>query len=197
MRVIIDATNETGLVGLVTVLQGEFGAEVIAPDDTAMMLEEAGLSVIKVSTYTNSSGVIGGRIDVLNPRIFGGVIGREEDREVLHECSIPLIDYVIANLQTRSGDHLEEEARDVGIGRAALIHAGAMNDRVVVVCNPGNYQGIIRELLEKKGAISDESRYGLAELAIQHVARYELATLKYLKGIRPDSQEYQVRTLLS
>jgi phosphoribosylaminoimidazolecarboxamide formyltransferase/IMP cyclohydrolase len=41
-------------------------------------LQEAGLTVTKVSDYTGSPEILGGRVKTLHPRIHGGILGRRD-----------------------------------------------------------------------------------------------------------------------
>ena len=56
----------------------EFDFEIISSGGTAKTLQEANIRVIKVSDYTGSPEILGGRVKTLHPRIHGGILGRRD-----------------------------------------------------------------------------------------------------------------------
>ena len=73
---LLSVSDKTGIVELATQLVQKFNFEIVSSGGTAKVLENAGLPVIKVSEYTGSPEILGGRVKTLHPRIHGGILAR-------------------------------------------------------------------------------------------------------------------------
>ena len=73
---LLSVSDKTGIVELATSLVREFDFEIVSSGGTAKILENAGLPVTKVSEYTGSPEILGGRVKTLHPRIHGGILAR-------------------------------------------------------------------------------------------------------------------------
>ena len=70
---LLSVSDKTGIVELAQSLVEKFQFEIISSGGTAKTLQEAGISVTKVSDYTGSPEILGGRVKTLHPRIHGGI----------------------------------------------------------------------------------------------------------------------------
>ncbi len=75
---LLSVSDKTGIVELATQLVQKFDFEIVSSGGTAIVLENAGLPVIKVSEYTGSPEILGGRVKTLHPRIHGGILARTD-----------------------------------------------------------------------------------------------------------------------
>ena len=85
---LLSVSDKTGIVELARQLVKEFDFELISSGGTAKTLQEAGLTVTKVSDYTGSPEILGGRVKTLHPRIHGGILSR---REIPQDVELSLI----------------------------------------------------------------------------------------------------------
>jgi phosphoribosylaminoimidazolecarboxamide formyltransferase/IMP cyclohydrolase len=165
------------------------GAELVASGGTASALRAWGLPVTEVEAVTGYAEMLGGRVKTLHPAIHGGILARdsEVDRAELAGRGIGLVDVVVCNLypfaQTvaRAGVGDGEAMEQVDIGGVTLLRAAAKNfQRVVVVCDPQDYAGVLEGL--GLGGLSLEARRGLARKAFAHTAAYDAAIASWMEG---------------
>lgn len=187
---LLSVSNKQGLLELATTLVREFNFRLISSGGTAQTLKEAGLPVIKVSDYTGSPEILGGRVKTLHPRIHGGILARRDlpqDCADLEAQQIPLIDLVVVNLypfqQTvaRPEVTLAEAIDQIDIGGPTLLRASAKNHaHVTVLCDPDQYDVYLEELRQHQGETSLAFRQVCALRAFQHTADYDRAISDYL-----------------
>jgi phosphoribosylaminoimidazolecarboxamide formyltransferase/IMP cyclohydrolase len=98
---LLSVSDKTGLIDFARKLVEEFEFDLISSGGTAASLLTAGLPVTKVSDYTGSPEILGGRVKTLHPRIHGGILARRDlpqDIADLETHSIRPIDLVVVNL---------------------------------------------------------------------------------------------------
>ena len=91
------------------------GYSILSTGGTAKLLEESGVDVTEVASYTEFPEMMGGRVKTLHPKIHGGILGRRgQDDEVMAAHGIRSIDIVVVNLypfeQTVAGSLREHMA---------------------------------------------------------------------------------------
>jgi phosphoribosylaminoimidazolecarboxamide formyltransferase/IMP cyclohydrolase len=187
---LLSTSDKTGLVELARHLVEEFEFDLISSGGTAKVLKEAGLPVTKVSDYTGSPEILGGRVKTLHPRIHGGILARRdlaEDRADLDNNDIRPIDLVVVNLypfeQTiaKQGTTLAEAIENIDIGGPTLLRASAKNyAHLTVLSDPAQYEAYLGELRAKNGEVSLEFRQACAREAFWHTASYDRAIATYL-----------------
>jgi phosphoribosylaminoimidazolecarboxamide formyltransferase/IMP cyclohydrolase len=64
---LLSVSDKTGLGSLAKTLVEEFGFELLSSGGTAKAIAAAGLPVTKVSDYTGSPEILGGRVKTLHP----------------------------------------------------------------------------------------------------------------------------------
>jgi phosphoribosylaminoimidazolecarboxamide formyltransferase/IMP cyclohydrolase len=186
---LLSVSDKTGLIEFARQLVERFGFAIVSSGGTANALKAAGLPVTKVSDYTGSPEILGGRVKTLHPRVHGGILARtdlESDRADLAANEIPAIDLVVVNLypfeQTiaREGVTLAEAVEQIDIGGPAMIRAAAKNhSRVTVLCNPSQYDRYLHEMASN-GTPSLEFRLQCAREAFWHTSTYDSAIAHYL-----------------
>ncbi|MEB3337477.1 MAG: bifunctional phosphoribosylaminoimidazolecarboxamide formyltransferase/IMP cyclohydrolase [Leptolyngbyaceae bacterium] len=187
---LLSTSDKTGLIDLARSLVEEFGFDLISSGGTAQALKQAGLPVTKVSDYTNSPEILGGRVKTLHPRIHGGILARREVPEDLAELEthqIRLIDLVVVNLypfeQTiaKPGVTIAEAIEQIDIGGPAMLRASAKNHAyLTVLCEPAQYDPYLQELRQQGGEPSLAFRRACAQKAFRHTATYDQAIATYL-----------------
>jgi phosphoribosylaminoimidazolecarboxamide formyltransferase / IMP cyclohydrolase len=188
---LLSVSNKTGLIDLARTLVEEFGFDLISSGGTAQALKEAGLPVTKVSDYTGSPEILGGRVKTLHPRIHGGILARRnlaQDIADLEAQQIRPIDLVVVNLypfeQTiaKPDVSLADAIEQIDIGGPAMIRASAKNfANLTVLCNPNQYESYLQEFRESNGEVSLTFRQSAALQAFRHTASYDRAISDYLE----------------
>lgn len=187
---LLSVSDKTGIVDLARSLVEEFDFKIVSSGGTAKTLMEAGIPVTKVSDYTGSPEILGGRVKTLHPRIHGGILARpdlESDRVDLAANDMAAIDLVCVNLypfeQTvaKPDVTLAAAIENIDIGGPTMIRAAAKNHaHVTVLCSPTQYGDYLQVLREHGGTVPTELRQNCALAAFQHTAAYDRAIVTYL-----------------
>jgi phosphoribosylaminoimidazolecarboxamide formyltransferase / IMP cyclohydrolase len=196
---LLSTSDKTGIVELARVLVNEFGFELISSGGTAKTLKDAGLPVVKVSEYTGSPEILGGRVKTLHPKIHGGILARRDIPEHVTDLDanqIRPIDLVVVNLypfeQTIAQPNvtLADAIEQIDIGGPAMLRASAKNfAHLTVLCNPSQYDAYLNELRAHSGVASLAFRQMAALKAFQHTAAYDRAISTYLAAQDTDASE--------
>jgi len=176
--------------GLVPFAQGliRLGFKLLSTGGTLEALKAAGVPATKVSEYTGSPEILGGRVKTLHPKIHGGILGRptlESDAAAMKEHGIEAISVVAVNLypfrQTVAKGAPEAEViEQIDIGGPAMVRASAKNwAHVTVVVDPDDYQVVLVELEQDK-KVSDPTRRALMRKAFAHTAAYDASISAWL-----------------
>ncbi len=183
---LLSVSDKAGLEAFARALE-ELGYELLSTGGTARCLREAGVRVRDVADYTGSPEVMGGRVKTLHPRVHGGILAREGvDEADLERLGAGWIDMVVVNLYPfertvqREDVSRSEAIENIDIGGPSMVRSAAKNhERVTVVCDPSDYDTIVREL-RAGGRVSDGTRRRLAGQAFAHTAAYDGAIAAYL-----------------
>ena len=194
---LLSVSDKTGLVELATRLVNDFEFEIVSSGGTAAAIAAAGLPVTKVSDYTGSPEILGGRVKTLHPRIHGGILGRPglpSDQTDMDANDVRAFDLVVVNLypfeQTiaQADVSLPEAIEQIDIGGPTLLRAAAKNHAyVTVLCSPSQYDGYLAQLAENAGVVAPPFRAACARQAFWHTASYDQAIAQYLTA--PDNSE--------
>ncbi|MFO7904435.1 MAG: bifunctional phosphoribosylaminoimidazolecarboxamide formyltransferase/IMP cyclohydrolase [Planctomycetota bacterium] len=190
-RALVSVSDKFGLSGFARAL-AEAGVEIYSTGGTARYLEEEGLDVHEVSSYTGFPEMMGGRLKTLHPKVFGGILARrdrEGDMAALDTHAMVPFELVVVNLYPfeatiqREGVKLEEAIEQIDIGGPSLVRAAAKNHAYVTVAtHPEQYAAILRELSDQ-GATSLQLRQRLAGDAFAHTASYDRAIADYFESL--------------
>ena len=184
---LLSVSDKTGIVELAQQLI-ELGFEIISSGGTARTLQDAAITVTKVSDYTGSPEILAGRVKTLHPRIHGGILARQdlaEDRQELEANQIRPFDLVVVNLypfeQTIAQPKVSvaEAIEKIDIGGPTLIRAAAKNFKyLTVLCDPSQYERYLSEY-RSQGDVSLEFRQQMAGYAFAHTNSYDRAISAY------------------
>jgi phosphoribosylaminoimidazolecarboxamide formyltransferase / IMP cyclohydrolase len=178
---LLSVYDKTGLIEFARSLH-QLGWTLLASGGTAHTLRTSQLAVTEVSDYTGAPEILDGRVKTLHPAIHGGILARGtlDDANQIQELGWRLIDMVVVNLYpfeetiARSGVTPEEVIENIDIGGVALIRAAAKNHaRVILVCDPMDYQEVNRAVVANQ--VTDEMRINLAIKGFQTTTRYDAA----------------------
>ena len=190
-RALISVSNKSGLVEFCRSLTEEFNVEIISTGGTLKALEEASISAVEISQFTNFPEMMDGRVKTLHPKVHGGILARrEQDQETMKENNILAIDLVVVNLYpfketiSKADVSLEEAIENIDIGGPSMVRSAAKNNKYVgVVVEPEDYPLILKEMKSNRGSLSQEMRSSLATKAFNHTANYDTVISGYLSSL--------------
>ncbi|MBQ6202789.1 MAG: IMP cyclohydrolase [Prevotella sp.] len=181
---LVSVYHKDGLDELLAKLNSE-GVKFLSTGGTQKFIESLGYECQKVEDVTTYPSILGGRVKTLHPKIFGGILARrdnEGDQQQMEEYEIPAIDLVIVDLypfeQTVADASSSEQdiIEKIDIGGISLIRAGAKNFADVVIVPSKAEYGLLLDILNQKGAVTDvEDRRMFASRAFGVSSHYDTA----------------------
>ncbi len=194
VRALLSVSDKTGIVEFAQGLHAA-GVELLSTGGTAALIENQGIPVTEVSSYTGFPEMMDGRVKTLHPKVHGGILGRRgTDDTVMAEHGIEQIDMVVVNLypfqQTIVDPSctLENAIENIDIGGPTMVRSAAKNHNdVAIVVDAGDYSSLLAEIDE--GGLSYQTRFKLATKAFEHTAQYDGAIANYLGRIQEDQSK--------
>ena len=131
---------------------------------------------------------LGGRVKTLHPKVFGGILNRQEnssDVEEMDRFKIPQIDLVIVDLYpfektVASGASPKDIIEKIDIGGISLIRAAAKNFKdVMCVSSVEDYAELLDLLNGGNGSISYQDRQRFAAKSFDISSHYDTAIFNY------------------
>ena len=184
---LISVSDKQGLQPFAQALAAA-GVQIYSTGGTRKHLEDAGIEVQDVGSYTGFPEVMGGRVKTLHPKIFGGILCRHDldsDRQVLEEFDIASFELVVVNLYpfeatiAREGVTWEEAIEQIDIGGPSLVRAAAKNHKFTTIATaPAQYDRILEEV-QAEGTTSLDLRKELAAAAFARTAAYDAVISSY------------------
>ncbi|MCZ7555896.1 MAG: bifunctional phosphoribosylaminoimidazolecarboxamide formyltransferase/IMP cyclohydrolase [Bacteroidia bacterium] len=203
-RALISVYDKSGIVGFARALQAA-GIEILSTGGTAQMLQEYGIAVTLVQDVTGFPEMLDGRVKTLHPAIHAGLLARRDRPDhlaVIAEHGIVPIDLVVINLYpfsktVDSGAREEECIEQIDIGGPAMIRSASKNHAAVtVVCDPEDYDTVLRAVTEH-GTTTLSMRRELAGKAFAHTAHYDHAIASWLERGSDHTAALPTRLLIS
>lgn len=190
---LISVYDKTGLDTLAWIFS-KLNIKMLASGGTAEAVRKLGMKIVDVSEYTGVKEMPGGLVKTLHPKIHAAILGDWRDpvqKEYLDANGVEPLDFVVVNLYPfkdvikRDPKNLRMAVDNIDIGGVALIRAAGkgalLNQRVVPITNPNQYEEFVKEL-ERKGYVGNEFRQRLAREAFVVTAEYDQAIRDYLAG---------------
>ena len=155
---------------------------------TEEFIKNLGFPVIAVESVTDYPSILGGRVKTLHPKVFGGILNRQNnatDVAQMQEYNIPQIDLVLVDLYpfentVASGAPEEEIIEKIDIGGISLIRAAAKNFNDTVIVPSLNEYGLLLEILNKNnGTTTLDERKQFARKAFNVSSHYDSAIFNY------------------
>jgi len=155
---------------------------------TEEFIKNLGIPVVPVEDITSFPEILGGRVKTLHPKIFGGILNRQNnatDVQQMQEFDIPQIDLVIVDLYpfektVASGASEADIIEKIDIGGISLIRAAAKNFNDTVIVPSVNEYGLFLEMIsEGNGVTTLEQRRLLATKAFHTSSHYDAAIFNY------------------
>jgi len=193
---LISVSDKTGIVEFAQQLVSEFDFEIVSSGGTAKTLLAAGITVTKVSDYTGSPEILGGRVKTLHPRIHGGILARRDradDQADMEANQVRPFDLIVVNLYpfvatiSKPDVTVAEAIENIDIGGPAMLRAAAKNyQHLTVISNPKRYDAYLEELRSTGGQPSLSFRQTCALETFTLTADYDQAISAYLAGINEE-----------
>ena len=187
---LISVFNKEGLEPIIKELN-KLGVSIYSTGGTEKFINKLGVDVIKVEDLTSYPSILGGRVKTLHPKVFGGILNRQEndsDVKELKEYNIPQIDLVIVDLYpfemtVNSGASHNEIIEKIDIGGISLIRAAAKNYKdVVCISSMNDYEQFLDILIKSNGELSNEQRKNFALNSFDISSNYDTAIFNYFNS---------------
>lgn len=184
---LISVFHKDGLAPIVQKLH-ELNVTIYSTGGTEKFIKDQGIPVIPVEDVTSYPSILGGRVKTLHPKVFGGILNRqdnESDLKELEEFQIPQIDLVIVDLypfEKTVASGAEEQAiiEKIDIGGISLIRAAAKNFKdTVIVSSMDQYDDFLQLISENNGTTSLTDRKKFAAKAFNISSHYDTAIFNY------------------
>lgn len=184
---LISVFSKDGLAPIVKKLD-ELGVTLYSTGGTEKFIKDLGIPVVPVEDVTSYPSILGGRVKTLHPKVFGGILNRqdnESDQQELEKFEIPQLDIVIVDLYpfektVASGASEQDIIEKIDIGGISLIRAAAKNYKdVLCVSSMDDYEEFLNLLLEKQGKTALEDRKRFAAKAFNISSHYDTAIFNY------------------
>ena len=166
----------------------ELGITIYSTGGTEKFIKELGIEVVPVEEVTSYPSILGGRVKTLHPKVFGGILNRQDndgDVAQLEEFDIPQLDIVIVDLYpfektVASGASEQDIIEKIDIGGISLIRAAAKNFKdVLCISSMEDYGAFLDIITSGNGETSLEDRKRFASKAFNVSSHYDTAIFNY------------------
>jgi phosphoribosylaminoimidazolecarboxamide formyltransferase/IMP cyclohydrolase len=187
---LISVFHKDGLAPIVKKLD-ELGVNIYSTGGTQKFINELGVTVIPVEEVTDYPSILGGRVKTLHPKVFGGILNRQDNDSDVAEMSqfeIPQLDLVIVDLYpfektVASGAPEQEIIEKIDIGGISLIRAAAKNFKdTLCVSSMEDYSEVLKILNDGNGEISLDDRRRYAAKSFNISSNYDTAIFNYFNS---------------
>lgn len=184
---LISVFSKDGLEPIVRKLH-ELNVTIYSTGGTEEFIKNLGIPVVPVEEVTDYPSILGGRVKTLHPKIFGGILNRQDnasDVAQMEEYQIPQLDLVIVDLYpfektVASGASEADIIEKIDIGGISLIRAAAKNFKDTVIVPSVNEYGLFLEMLTSgNGSTTLAQRKLLASRAFHTSSHYDTAIFNY------------------
>ena len=184
---LISVYNKEGLAPIVEKLNQQ-GVKIYSTGGTQKFINDLGITVVSAEEITEYPSILGGRVKTLHPKIFGGILNRQDNTQDVEEMdtfSIPQIDAVIVDLYpfektVASGASDEDIIEKIDIGGISLIRAAAKNYKdVICVSSVEDYAEFLELISIDSGDVSIEDRKRFATKTFNVSSHYDSAIFNY------------------
>ena len=184
---LISVFSKDGLEPIVRKLH-EQNVTLYSTGGTEEFIKNLGIPVVPVEEVTSFPEILGGRVKTLHPKIFGGILNRQDNASDIAEMKdfeIPQIDLVIVDLYpfektVASGASEADIIEKIDIGGISLIRATAKNFKdTVIVASVNEYAYLLELISTQNGETTLEQRRLLATKAFNTSSHYDSAIFNY------------------
>lgn len=187
---LISVFSKEGLGPIVKKLN-EQNVKIYSTGGTEKFINDLGIEVIAVEDLTDYPSILGGRVKTLHPKVFGGILNRQDhkgDVAEMEQYNIPQIDAVIVDLYpfektVASGASDEDIIEKIDIGGISLIRAAAKNFKdTICVSSVEDYAEFLALISANDGEISLKDRKRFAAKSFNVSSNYDTAIFNYFNS---------------
>lgn len=191
---LISVFNKEGLEPIVQKLN-ELGVTLYSTGGTEKFITDLGISVVPVENVTSYPSILGGRVKTLHPKVFGGILNRQDnakDIEELVQYRIPQIDVVIVDLYpfektVASGADEQDIIEKIDIGGISLIRAAAKNFKdTVCISSVEDYAEFLEVITKNEGSTTLQERKRFATKSFGVSSHYDTAIFNYFNSAKEE-----------
>ncbi len=184
---LISVFSKEGLAPIVKKLD-EQNVKIYSTGGTQKFINDLGIEVIAVEDLTDYPSILGGRVKTLHPKVFGGILNRQDNKSDVAEMeqyNIPQLDAVIVDLYpfektVASGASEEDIIEKIDIGGISLIRAAAKNFKdTICVSSVDDYTEFLELISANNGNISLKDRKRFAAKSFNVSSNYDTAIFNY------------------
>jgi phosphoribosylaminoimidazolecarboxamide formyltransferase/IMP cyclohydrolase len=184
---LISVFHKNGLKPIVEELHKN-NVTIFSTGGTEKFIKELGINVIPVEDVTSYPSILGGRVKTLHPKVFGGILNRQDhegDIAEMQEYNIPQIDLVIVDLYpfektVASGASEQDIVEKIDIGGISLIRASAKNFKdTFTVSSMEQYDAFLDILSKNNGETTIAQRKKFAAKSFNISSHYDTAIFNY------------------
>src|SRR5690606_33539908 len=199
---LISVFSKEGLEPIVRKLH-EQNVKIYSTGGTEKFINDLGIEVIAVENITDYPSILGGRVKTLHPKVFGGILNRQDhegDIVEMEQYYISQIDAVIVDLYpfeitVPSGASVEDIIEKIDIGGISLIRAAAKNFKdTICVSSVDDYAEFLELISANNGEVSMNDRKRFAAKSFNVSSNYDTAIFNYFnsgKESKPESLNLQ------
>lgn len=188
-RALISVFNKDGLNHVVDFLN-QYNVEYYSTGGTYAYLKAHTQNVNSIEGLTGYPEIMGGRVKTLHPKIFAGILNRDndsKDQKDLETYEIPNFDLIIVDLYPFEKTiknplaTLQDAIEKIDIGGVSLIRAAAKNYHdVLCISSQSEYQELIDIVKKNNGGSTLEDRQQMAVRAFEYTHQYDGNITHYL-----------------
>ena len=184
---LISVFHKNGLKPIVEELHKN-NVTIFSTGGTENFIKELGIPVTPVEDVTSYPSILGGRVKTLHPKVFGGILNRQDHQGDISEMKayeIPQIDLVIVDLYpfektVASGASEQEIVEKIDIGGISLIRASAKNFKdTFTISSMDQYEEFLKLYKANNGSSSLAERKKFAAKSFNISSHYDTAIFNY------------------
>ena len=184
---LISVFHKDGLEPLVKELHKN-NVTIYSTGGTEKFIKELSIPVTAVEDLTSYPSILGGRVKTLHPKVFGGILNRQDhdgDISEMSEYNIPQIDLVIVDLYpfektVSSGASEQDIVEKIDIGGISLIRASAKNFKdTFTISSMDQYEEFLQLYKTNNGSSSLSERKKFAAKSFNISSHYDTAIFNY------------------
>ena len=187
---LISVFHKDGLEPLVKELHKN-NVTIYSTGGTEKFIKELSIPVTAVEDLTSYPSILGGRVKTLHPKVFGGILNRQDhdgDISEMSEYDIPQIDLVIVDLYpfektVSSGASEQDIVEKIDIGGISLIRASAKNFKdTFTISSMDQYEEFLQLYKTNNGSSSLSERKKFAAKSFNISSHYDTAIFNYFNA---------------
>lgn len=187
---LISVFHKDGLAPIVQKLH-ELGVTLYSTGGTQKFINDLNIPVVAIEDVTSYPSILGGRVKTLHPKVFGGILNRQDhegDLAQMAEFDIPQLDAVIVDLYpfektVASGASEQDIIEKIDIGGISLIRAAAKNFKdTICVSSMEDYSEFLELITAGNGALTLEDRKRFAAKSFNVSSHYDTAIFNYFNA---------------